>query len=135
MPVRVVIRDNAIARFHQPGGMVYRFTRKIGRNTSSLARKYVRTRTGELKRGIQDPEMDTGPNHTTATVRSLAPHTLYYHEGTRTPITRPGGGLMPIHNATRTAVIAYATSVRGQRAKPFLADALRDAFLAQMGSR
>lgn len=134
---RVIFVPNqpGISSMNFPGGHVYRFTRRMGRNTSALGRRYAPSRTGEMVRGIDDPIVTPRPSGVDAFVWSTAGHTMFVHEGTRTPITRPNGGWMPIHNASRTAVLTFRKRVRGQRANPFLANALRDAFLIEMRRR
>lgn len=133
--VVVIINHVGISSMNYPGGHVFQFTRRMGRNTSALARRYAPRRRGELIQRIRDPQVESRPNGVDAFVESAARHSLFVHEGTRTPITRPGGGVMPIHNASRTAVLTYKRAVRGQRANPFLARALRDAFRIEMARR
>src|SRR5690606_12677820 len=102
----------------------WRFTRRMGRNTSALARRYAPVGQGTLRRGIQDPEMTGLPRSSHARIVSRARHTLYVHEGTTGPIRRPNGGVMPIRNVhARGHIVAYRRTVRGQRANPFLARA------------
>lgn len=134
---RVIFIPNqaGISSMNFPGGHVYRFTRRMGRNTTALGRRYAPSRTGTLRRGIDEPIVTPRPGGVDAYVWSTAARSLFVHEGTRTPIMRPNGGWMPIHNATRTAVLTFRRRVRGQRANPFLARALRDAFLIEMRRR
>lgn len=122
-----------IASLTAPGGHVWRFVRRIGVETNLRAKLGAPARSGELKAKIHGPDMSSTPSSATATVTAGARHSLWVHEGTRTPITRPGGGLMPIHSGG--AIVAYKRAVRGQRAQPFLAEGLREAFLAAMRRR
>jgi hypothetical protein len=133
--VVVVINHAGISSMNYPGGHVYQFTRRMGRNTSHLGRVFAPKRRGELAAGVDEPNMRSFATGVEAFIWSTARHTMWVHEGTRTPITRPNGGIMPIHNASRTAVIAFRSAVRGQRANPFLARALRDAFRIEMARR
>lgn len=136
MAVVVRINDRGIQSLTAPGGDVWRMVRRMGRNTSVLAKAEAPPRgTGRLEAGIQDPEMTTVPFEAQARVRSTARHSLWVHEGTQGPIRRPGRGPMPIHNRSRTAVLAFSRRVRGQRANPFLARALREAFTIEMARR
>lgn len=133
MTVTFVENPAGIQALVVPGGVVWRFARRIGRDVTRLAIVGAPHRTGALVKRIDAPEMRTLPLTVIATVRSEARHSLWVHEGTRTPITRPGGGVMPVHNASRTRVVVFAERVRGQRANPFLRRALQQSFARHVG--
>lgn len=112
----------------RPGGRVYRFTERVGHRARDYAQRDAPVGQGTLRAGITGPYMHTRTQVSVATVYSTAPHTLYVHEGTTGPIRGRGGSPMPIHNVrNRSVVEGYATSVRGQRAQPFMWRGLRRA--------
>lgn len=126
--VRFQPHNVTIAGLTRTGGRVYRFTERVGDRARDRAERRAPVGQGTLRAGITGPYMQAGVQESIATVYSTAPHTLYVHEGTTGPIRRPGGGPMPIHSVTnRSLVQGYATSVRGQRANPFMWRALRSA--------
>jgi hypothetical protein len=120
--VRLIIYDTVIKSWSLPGGMTWRWARQRAVRIERLAKGNVHSRSGELAASISvDPE-GARPNQVIMNVRAGAEHGLWVHEGTRGPITA-GGKWMHLpawgpHPAT------YAKSVRGQRANPFLSDAL-----------
>lgn len=125
----VFIPDQAgLASLTAPGGSVYEHVRTIGRDARLLAAAYAPRRRGVLAAGIVGPDMSFSPRTATARVTSTAAYSIYVHDGTQGPIRRPNGRLMPIHNPTRTHVVTYRETVRGQTSQPFLLSAMNRAF-------
>lgn len=133
MAVVFVPNEAGIQSLTAPGGHVYRFIQRMGRNTRTLAKRHAPVGQGTLRAGIRGPDMAFYPRAVTARVHSTARHSLWVHEGTHGPIRRPSGGVMPIRNVhARAHVLAYARVVKGQRPQPFLRRGLREAFLIGM---
>ena len=88
----------------------------------------VRSRTGELARSIRGYYEPAAPNQIIMEVHAETEYALYVHEGTTGPITSDTGERMFLP-AWGPYTARRVHSVRGQRANPFLADALREVML------
>jgi hypothetical protein len=121
--VRIIIYDSVIASWSLPGGMTWRWARQRAVRIERLAKANVRSRTGELMRSISVEAEGARPNQVIMNVYAGAAHGLWVHEGTTGPITAGGRWMrLPAWGPHPTT---YVKSVRGQRANPFLVDALR----------
>lgn len=127
-PMRVAIYDAQLLRFFLPGGGVNKFTTKLGRESSVLAKATCPplsgVSTGELRRSIrfrQRPQKLRIYLYLSAD----APHAKWVHEGTlpAAPITPTHAPVMHLRNRTRTKIVAKRKWVRGQAPNPWLRDA------------
>lgn len=144
---RVTVNTAAIQGEFKVGGKISRHAHSVGRNIKREAEAMAPIRGGELKRS------HTGPHYSTTwlgghvTVGNDAPHAMFVHKGTTGPILpRNHTGYLWIRPAPHSwyapnytpfddfewggfAVNAGGRTprrkVRGQRANPWLADAMR----------
>lgn len=127
--IRIVVHQSKIVGMHLPGGDIHRYVDALTDRTVQFAKIGAPKRTWKLTNSIRK-EIDmrgAAAGRLTGRVRADAKYAKYVHEGTTGPIT-PKNGLwlsVPAYpGATRTKA---KKSVRGQRANPFLEDALRQA--------
>lgn len=129
----VVIADD---RLYVPGGMAWRWVRKVTLRFSREAKRAAPRRSGELRAGIRSTTPRSYYKTIRGTIRSDAPHSLFVIHGTTGPIYTNAGWamrVMPIPSTMRPAVpigknrmigkgftpIMYAPSVSGQRPNNF----------------
>lgn len=120
--VRVVVYDTRIQGMNVPGGEVNNYVRRKVGLTAVLAQEKAPVRTGRLKAGIRT-DVRTVRNGTVGRVRSTAKHSLWVHEGTTGPIFGNAGFLWVPSSKYGTRRVRRS-EVAGQRANPFLAEAL-----------
>lgn len=124
--VRVVVYDSKIEAMNFPGGDVYEYTKSKTRTCTYLAKSFAPMRSGRLAAGIRS---DVRPRTSSVVgrVRATARHSAWVHEGTkdREPIFSPDGNRMSLPpGGGYSARRLYA--VKGQRAQPFLMEALAE---------
>jgi len=151
--VRVRVNERQVTYYIAPGGEVAAELDKIARNTKAIAQMNAPVRTGTLKKGIQmNTTKTTGPYTGHSMVTSSARHSMWVHDGTGTITAKNGPFLLvPKRNTgvhtTRladagtvlfkeweaggkkrgTRLFTRRQSVSGQRAQPFLKQALETA--------
>jgi len=102
------------------------FAREFVDAASSAARAAAPVRTGELKGSIRPQEVRrTGPWRLETGVAAVAAHAVYVHEGTRPHVIRPRNARALRFEAGGRIVFAKRANHPGQRAQPFLAEAVR----------
>ena len=126
--VDIVIYDSKIIAMSLPGGQTWRWARQRRARVERIAKMNVRSRTGELSRSIYGYYEPGPPNQIIMEVHAETDYALYVHEGTTGPITSDSGERMYLppwgpYKARRVH------AVRGQRANPYLADALEEVML------
>lgn len=144
-----VTYESQIDRMFQPGGDVVDYANDNSEMVANEARSYAPVRSGYLRAFIRSvPSRSMGKRHVRSSVRSAAPHSLWVHEGTRDMHSIgaagwqniPAGGPKditnsksrhPVPSSFRPMVIQER---KGQRANPFLYDALRWG-VGEMGMR
>lgn len=123
MASTVIIYDPVLTAMSHPGGMVFKWAYQRNKKVERLAKLYAPKDTGNMARQITSSYQKV-PNGVVMYVESPAKYSIYPHEGTqdykhwkkmRIP---PGVG-------TKGHRPVYTYFRRGQRAKPFLTDALR----------
>lgn len=125
--VTVVVYDSVITAMSLPGGMVWRYGFQKARRTATLARAGAPKRTGQMAASI-DAEYE-GSERDSATMRvSADAPALWVHEGTQgsnpdEKNIKPRGKYLRLSPGGGYGVV-YAKAVRGQKAQPFLTDAL-----------
>jgi hypothetical protein len=97
---RVVIVDGALYR---PRGLVWVWTRKVGTKFGNNTRAAVRSRTGQLRKGIRVTYRKPATKKIQATIGSTAPHTMYVLRGTHGPIMSNALWAMPGHESNPEA--------------------------------
>lgn len=126
--VRVRVYDSRIQSMFAPGGDVWGFARKLGRETMITAQDApplgAPEDTGQLKLGIEF-SVTPVPHGCITTVRSTAPHSLWVHEGTRTPIYPRDSRWLRIPPGRGHTRARYLRWVNGQSPNPFLTRAMR----------
>jgi hypothetical protein len=130
MAVRVVVYDSALARMHQPGGMVNDYVRDMAKQAKRVMEVIVPGQgrgTGRLGRS-HHYRVRPRVSSTVGYVYNDAPHALFVHNGTglygpyharipgphRFEYTRP-----PLRKGP-----GMPRYTDGQRAKPWMADAI-----------
>jgi hypothetical protein len=129
--VRIELNHRQIQRIlRSPNGMVARNMMRRGRKVQRHARRNVHSRTGALARSIEVRQAmfagAPGCEVYTGIFYALAVHDgsgIYGPSGR--PIRARSGGFLKFTG--RGGETVYAKQVRGQRANPFLRDALRSA--------
>lgn len=121
--VRVVVYDTRIQGMSAPGGDVNNYVRRKTGLTAAVAQVNAPVRTGTLKRGIRT-DVRTVRQGAVGRVRSTARHSTWVHEGTYGPIL-PHGDFLWVPGRKGGTRRVKMPEVAGQRANPFLADALR----------
>jgi hypothetical protein len=122
--VRLVVYDTLIARMSLPGGRTYQWVVGKRRRIENAARAFAPVRTGELKASIRGSYVKSRPNHVVMHVTASAEHALYVHEGTGPWIRPTGSKFLRLKPGPNHPNPTYREAVRGQRANPFLANAL-----------
>lgn len=125
--VTLVIYDSKIIAMSLPGGPVWRWARQRSKRVERLAKLNVGKRSGRTERSIE-ASYNAGasrPHDVVMEVSAGTEYALFHHEGTTGPIT-PVGSRFMVLPAWGPWPTLRATSVRGQRANPFLFDALRE---------
>jgi len=156
-PVRFRVHERQVGRYIMPGGEVNDLIWDIAKNTRTIARATAPRRTGKLAGATRaNRPKPTGLLRAASLVYNNAGHVLHVHDGTprisakgKGYLTIPrmsyaGGPMNPSGSLLRRSWIAsggygsgdpkpYFTtrSVAGQRANPFLANALSAAMLAE----
>ena len=126
---RVVVNEPIIDLWHQPGGMIYNALRTWTYETEGIAKRNVHSRSGDLARSIR-VNFKSHKRSSSGVVEARAPYASYVHNGTMV-----GGGfifpenhrLLYLHHGgivKQDKAFMRARYVRGQRANPFLANAL-----------
>lgn len=147
---RLEIHDGVISLYVMPGGEVDGEVNSVVKNARRLAEHFAPERSGALKRGIKSAHaVPYHPLKTSGRVSSTARHTLWVHDGTSRiyphgpyllvpkgagratdSTTRNGGAGTQLYRQWKgrgkkgARLFGRLESVRGQRAQPFLAEAL-----------
>lgn len=139
--VGVDVYESVIDSYWQPGGLAVEYANEQAYDVANEARTLAPQRSGTLRAWIRArPSRSTGKRSVRSSVWSSAPHSLWVHEGTSTqylsmgPRLIPAGGPqsvgisrsrhpVPSHFSTRLV----KDKIEGQRANPFLRDALSTA--------
>jgi hypothetical protein len=123
--VDIYIYDGKIILMSQPGGQIWRWAYQRRGRVERLAKVNAPIRSGELARSIEASYEPAAPHDVVMEVAATADYALFVHEGTDGPIfPRESKRLfLPAWGPFRQSFPRY---VRGQRAQPFLADALRE---------
>lgn len=122
---RLVIYDSAIAAMSLPGGQTWRWAFQRRRKVERLAKEFVPVRSGNLKRNIFGYYEPSRPNLIVMEVWCQSDHAIYVHEGTTGPILPQRGQYMTLKPAYNGFPVTKQRQVRGQRANPFLDNALQ----------
>ena len=132
---RVEIFESVIASESSPGGDSYKHLAKTNRLVFSLAVASAPVgETGELKAShVNAGVRKTGRYGATARVNNTSEHAGWVHDGTTGPIVPKQGAYLRIPPGSGFPLI-FTTSVRGQRANPWLWKAGQHA-AAIMGGR
>lgn len=148
--ITVLVLDRAaIEAFNLPGGMTWNWANTFVARVEDLARLSLVPghgfRSGELSRSLGHSATPT-VHGVVASVRATARHAIFYHNGTaeqglgyiyaHEPIIRDakgrrlsGGMYLPRHLGYRSR---FEDAVHGQRAHPFLAEAMEKVFDAKV---
>lgn len=142
MPVFFRVHEGAVASFMNPGDAVDDLVWDITQTTRDLAILYAPKRKGTLKRSIRASRPKrTSLYKNQSNVTANAAHALWVHDGVSGRIYPKGGKYLtvPLREGTLSGSdiragrnrrkgdarpFWLATSVRGQKAQPFLAEAL-----------
>lgn len=124
--IRVVVYDSGIAAMSLPGGDIYRWTRQRRERVERLTRLNAPKRTGRMARSVRGNYIPRSPTRIHMEVHVETEYALYVHEGVPGWIIAksPGGMNLPAWPPHRAKWGLPA--VRGQRANPFAANALRE---------
>lgn len=139
--ISTVVYESQIDAMFQPGGDVVDYANDNARDVAIEARSLAPVRDGILRAFIRAvPSRSMGKRHVRSSVRSAARHSLWVHEGTRDMYGMaddwqklPAGGPKDITNSnSRHPVPSHFRPMvirgrKGQRANPFLRNALRTA--------
>lgn len=124
---RLVVYDGAIAAMSLPGGATWRWAYQRRRRIERTARQFAPSRSGQMKNSIFGYYEPARPNQIVMEVWCQSDHAIYVHEGTASPefpsIFPQTANFLSLPPYGRYPHIR-AHSVRGQRANPFLANAL-----------
>ena len=135
--VRMSVNSAALDRMFLPGGDVWAWSRRVGRENLFTAIAIAPGRTGQLKAMHGLNQTPVGRQHVRYTVFNDAEYARFVHGGTTGPITstRPGGYLVvrPSPHSYFNREVPLA-SVAGQRANPWLREAMQTT-LARHGIR
>lgn len=124
--VEVIIYDSAITAMSLPGGQVWRYGFQKARRTERLAKANVRSRSGYLASQIHAFYEGSQRDQATMVVSADTEYAAAVHEGSGDA----EGLIHPTHHRFLRIDegggfgVSYHRSVRGQRANPFLTDAL-----------
>lgn len=131
---RVTIDDNAVTRMTStPSGDVWQFMQRFGTQATWMSVLKAPVRSGKLKASHNLALTPRGRDGTRASIGNYADHTVFVHEGTTGPITASGWddgspaflAIRPFpasHFGQRT----YLRSVAGQKANPWMREAVED---------
>jgi hypothetical protein len=122
MASTVIIYDPVLTAMSEPGGMVWKWAYQRSRKVERLAKTFAPKATGNMARQITS-SYDKVPNGVVMYVESPAWYSIYPHEGT-SPWVNPTKMRIPPGAGTKGGRPTYTYFRRGQRAKPFLTDAL-----------
>jgi hypothetical protein len=120
--VVVRIDDAKIFGMASPGGMVWRWAFQRRRRVERVAKGLAPVRTGRLRESISGSYDPAPPDQVIMKVTASASYARYVHEGT--------GRIFPRHSKVLRIPAGNGypkitrPSVRGQRAQPFLSEAL-----------
>lgn len=120
--VRVIVYDSVITAWSLPGGMTWRYARQKAQRTGTLGRAFAPKRSGQMAAGVESHYEGSTRDSVSMVVSAPAP-ALWVHEGTQGPIRPTAGTYLRLKPGGGYGVV-YAKEVRGQRANPFLAEAL-----------
>lgn len=128
MTVRVVVYDSALARMHQPGGMVNDYVRDMARQTKLVAEVAApKGATGVLARS-HHYRVRPRVSSTVGYVYNDADHAMFVHGGTGIygPYHRriPGPHRFPYTKYPPLRPNGMPRTTKGQPAQPWLADSL-----------
>lgn len=141
-PVFFRVHEGAVASYMDPGDAVDDLVWDVTKTTRDLAILYAPSRTGKLKSSIRASRPKRRGLYTNASdVSASAGYALYVHDGTSRIFPKRGKYLtVPSQRGVLSGAqirgegnrrpgdarqYYLARSVRGQRAQPFLADALK----------
>ncbi len=131
----MVVYDSRIDSMALPGGDVFRYAKRKTDQTVVRAKGNVKSRTGRLRGGIRGDVRPLARGMVVGRVRSTMYYSVWVHEGTVGPIYPVSASylLVPARKgSTRRVKRAW---VNGQKANPFLEDALRDSITSPFGKR
>jgi hypothetical protein len=117
---RVVIYEPVLTAMSSPGGSVFKWAYQRRKRVERLAKLYAPKATGNMARQITS-SYEKVPNGVIMYVTSPAWYSIYPHEGTA-PYVHYKKMRIPPLNKTGRPIYTYARA--GQRAKPFLTQAL-----------
>jgi GNAT superfamily N-acetyltransferase len=121
---KVDVYNSNIARMHVRGGEINDEAQAITRRILPLARILSPKRTGNLARSHRRQVNQTlGVYGVRGSVRATASYARYVHRGTYGPIVARHSSYMVLRPAYRGFGVSRQTSVRGQRANPWLLEA------------
>lgn len=128
MAVRIVVYDTALARMHQPGGMINDYVRDMAKEAKRLMELTAPIgRSGELARS-HHYRVRPRKSSTIGHVYNDADHALFVHDGTG--LYGPNHALIPGPHRfayTRPPLrkgMGMPKWTRGQRSQPWMADAI-----------
>lgn len=132
MAVHYRVHEAAVQSFNLPGQPVYEeVVWNTTKTTRELAILYAPKRTGKLAANIRASRpKPTGIYTLASSVSAAVGYAAYVHDGTTGPIYPNGSYLkVPYRNGAKSKgkLFFFAESVAGQKANPFLADALKQA--------
>jgi hypothetical protein len=133
MTVHYRVHETAVQSFNLPGQPVYEdVVWKTAQTTRTLAILYAPKRTGKLAANIRASRpKPTGIYTLASSVSAAVGYAAFVHDGTTGPIYASGARYLkvPYRNGAQSKgkLFFFAESVRGQKANPFLEDALKQA--------
>lgn len=119
--VRVVVYDSVITAMSEPGGMVFKWAYQRRQKVERLAKTLAPKRTGHMASKIS-ASYDKVPNGVVMYVTSPVHYSAWVHEGTRPFLSENKMFIPP--NPPFWPNASYVYFRRGQRAQPFLRQAL-----------
>lgn len=123
--VEVVIYDSVITAFSLPGGIVWRYGYQKAQRTERVARGNIKSRSGYLAAHTHARYEGSRRDQAIMVVESEADYAVYVHEGTHGPIMSTNHRFLRLSPGGGYGVV-YARQVAGQRANPYLRDALEE---------
>lgn len=117
-----VYRKNLQAQF-QRGGQGYRWLDRVRLAMHRAAERSAPVRSSQLRRSHNSYIRGINQWACVAQIENTAPHALFVHDGTTTPITPTDGPYMRVPVARGATRRFNAKAVRGQAANPWLANA------------
>lgn len=133
MPVHYRVHEAAVQSFLLPGEPVYEeVVWKTAQTTRTLAILYAPKRTGRLAASIRASRpRPTGVYELASSVSASIGYAIYVHEGVEGRIYPSSGRYLKVPYRGGAAVkgktFFFAESVAGQKANPFLEDAMKQA--------